>query len=187
MKELTFWSMRLLWPTLILGLWWSIKADLGLIFDIVAILMVVASILVGWWQRRIYLAVMSALLIIFAGLFAYLQNVASGSLSIIAVYIVLIYLLFIACFSAFSTYLLKVQKPMILAYLVGNIFICLELFWLLCNIAADPIIKAVFVAGLFHFVFSLIALYSWGKLKENNFRWYTIGAVIFFAIFIRLL
>jgi hypothetical protein len=187
LKEFTLWSSRLLWPALVIALLWAFNADLGPLFEIVALLLVVASVLVGWWQKRIYLAAMAMLLIGLSDLFSYMQNIASSSFSIMAVYLVLIFFLTIACFASFGTYLLKVQKPMIMAYLVSVVFICVELFWLLSNMAADPIIKAVLVTGLFHIVFSMVALYSWGKLAKLNYRWYLIGTVLFFAIFIRLL
>lgn len=187
LKEISIWSSRLLWPTLLVISWWSLRVDSGLTYRLLIIFLVIASILFAWWQKRLYLAAISLVFIGTSGLFIYLQNSTPESFNLIASYVVLIYILAIACFSSFLTYSLKILNPYILVYLVSVIFICLESFWLLGNLAADPIIRSLLVTGLFHIMFTMVAIYSWGKLEKKNFRWYLISGIIFFAIFIRLL
>jgi len=187
LKEITIWTSRLLWPTLIIISWWSFRVEDDLIFRLITAFLVLSSILFAWWQKRLYLAAISVVFIGLSGLFVYLQNAGPDGLGLITSYIVLIYILTVACFAAFATYTLKVLNPFVLVYLVGVIFICLEFFWILASIAADPIIRALLVTGLFHLMFTMVALYSWKKLEKKNFRWYLVGATLFFAIFIRLM
>ncbi len=187
LKDISIWTSRLLWPTLLVISWWSVRIDTSILYLLLVIFLVLSSILFAWWQKRLYLAAVSLVFIGTSGLFVYLQTTGADNFNLIASYLVLIYLFTVACFASFLTYTLKVQKPNILVYLVCVVFICTELFWLLSSVAADPIIKAVLVTGLFHIIFSLVALFSWGKLAKTSFRWYLVGATVFFVVFIRLL
>ena len=187
LREISIWSSRLLWPTLLVISWWSVRVEVGLTYRLLIVFLVISSILFAWWQKRLYLAAVSIIFIGTSGLFIYLQNSTPENFNLIASYIVLIYILMVACFSSFLTYSLKIYNPNTLVYLTSVVFICLELFWLLGNLAADPIIRSLLVVGLFHIMFTMVAMYLWGKLEKKNFRWYLVSAVVFFAIFIRLL
>ncbi len=187
LDEISIWASRLLWPTLLVISWWSVRTEPSIAFRLLVIFLVLVSVLFAWWQKRLYLASVSLVFIGTAGIFAYLQNAGPDGFGLIASYTVLIYIFAVACFSAFTTYALKVQNPYVLVYLVGLIFICTEFFYLLANFAADPIIRSMLVTGLFHIMFTMVALYSWKKLSSKNYRWYIAGSVLFFAIFIRLL
>ena len=187
LDNVTLWASRLLWPTLLIVGWWSLRIEVDWTFRIVSVLLTVMSIFWAWWQKRLYLAAISLIFIATGGIFAYLQLVNYDLFNEIASYVVLIYSLAVAIFASFATYTLKVQNPYVMVYLVGAIFILIEFFWLLASLTADPLISAVLITGLFHLSFSLIALNAWNKLKPANFRWYLLGSIIFFAIFIRLL
>ncbi len=186
-SEVTLWSNWLLWPTLIVSTWLSVRMVTNAFFTIFVAIVLLAAVLVAWWQRRNYFATVILVFIATSGLFAYSQNTAVGFVNLFSMYTVLIYVLSIACFATFATYKLKIQNPYIMVYLVSAVFICVELFWILSNFAADPIIKGVLVAGFYHITFTLIALFFWQKLDRKSFRWYVLSEVLFFAIFLRLL
>ena len=183
-KGVTQWIARFLWPTFVVMGWWAVRVETDLTYRLLVAFLLLASILFAWWQRRLYLAAVSLVFIGVSSLLVYLQNAGPDGFNLIVSYIVLVYILSVACFASFSTYAFKVTEPYITVYLVGVVFMCLEMFWLLSNLSADPLIRALLVTGLFHLSFTMVALYSWGKLAKNNFRWYVIGGVIFFAIFL---
>lgn len=186
-SEVATWSSRLLWPTLLLSTWLSIRSVTNTFFAVFVVVLLILSILVAWWQKRSYLATVLLIFVASSGLFAYSQNTVVGFVNLFSIYTVLIYVISIACFATFATYKLKIHNPYILVYLVSAIFLCVELFWILSNFSADPIIKGVLVAGFYHITFTLIALFFWQKLDRKSFRWYVLGELLFFAIFLRLL
>lgn len=187
LKAISLWSARLLWPSLVLMMWWSARIETGLAYRLLCVFLVIASIMFAWWQKRLYLAAVSLVFIGVSGLFVYLLNAGADGFNLIASYTVLVFILTVACFSAFLTYALKVNKPDILVYLTGVIFLCLEFFWLLSSLAADPIVRGLLVTGLFHITFTMVALDSWKNLSKPSFRWYLVVSAIFFAIFIQLM
>jgi hypothetical protein len=186
-KEISRWLALLLWPTLVVVSAWALRVDGGLSYRLLVVILFISSIVFAWWQKRLYLASISLVFICASSLNVYMQNSGADGFSLIAAYTVLVFVLATACFSSFLTYTLKVNKPMIMVYLVGVIFLCLEFFWLLSLLAADPIIKALLVAGLFHITFTMVALYSWGRLSKASFRWYVIISSLFFSVFIKIM
>lgn len=184
---MTLWSSWLLWPTLVLSTWWSVRAVSNTFFTVFVAVLLLSSVLVAWWQKRNYLATVMLVFVATAGLFAYSQNTVVSFVNLFSVYTVLIYVLSITTFATFATYKLKIQNPYIMVYLVSAIFICVELFWILSNFAADPIIKGVMVAGFCHITFTLVALHFWQKLDRSSLRWYVLSELLFFAIFLRML
>jgi len=186
-KEISRWSALLLWPTLIIASVWALIIDGGLSYRLLVIFLFASSIVFAWWQKRLYLAAVSLVFICASSLNVYLQNSGADGFSLVATYTVLVFALATACFSAFLTYALKVNKPITMVYLVGAIFLCLEFFWLLSLLAADPIIKALLVTGLFHITFTMVALYSWERLSKASFRWYVVISSLFFILFIKIM
>lgn len=187
MEYLMLWSRRLLWPTIIVVSWWGWRVEQDARFHLAIIILLLASLVTAWWQNRLYLSSISLLFITVSGLFTYLQFGDALAPSAVVAYIVLFYVLGLVSFNVFQTYLLSPEKPILLAYLTVINFVCLELFWLLAMLSADPLMRGALITGIFHVLFAIVALNEWQRLKRWNFRLYILSTIAFVAIFLRLM
>ena len=187
MEYLILGSRRFLWPTLIIMSWWAWRVEQDARFHAAIIILLIASLVTTWWQSRLYISAISLLFITVCGLLTYLRfGDAVGSSAVIA-YLILFFVLWLVSLNTFQTYLFSPDKPVIFAYITVSVFICLELFWLLAMLSADPLMRAALLTGIFHVLFAIIALYEWQKIGKWNFRFYLLATAFFVAIFLRLM
>ena len=187
MNNLSQWLRYAFWPCLLVVTVWAWSVELSFIFHLVVVVLIITSILLAWWQNRWLMGSISLVFIAMTGFFAYLQLTGFDIISTLLVFFLVVMISTLAIFVAFDTYSIEVKEPKMTVYWVGMMFMILQLFWLLTQLIADPVIRAALVAGLFYVMFALITLHAWDKLEQRNFRMYLLSLTVFFIVFAKLL
>ena len=187
MERLLAWSRAALWPVLLIVVWWSWGVERDWRFHALVVLLVFSAVFMAWWQKRLYLVAITMLFVGMVGMLSYLQYLDAGGVGVLVIYVALCVLLWLSSLTAFQTYLLSPRKPVVFAYIAAVVFICLELFWLLAMLAADPTVRSAIVISVFHILFAMIALNEWQKLNAKNFRFYLVSLALLITVFLRLM
>lgn len=187
MERLLTWSRLALWPALVATTWWSWRVESDWRFHVLILILTIAAVFTAWWQQRLYLVAITILFVGMTGLLSYLQYLDTIGLWAIAVYVVLCAILWLGGMTAFQTYRLSPQKPAVFAYIAVVVFICLELFWLMAMLAADPTVRSAIIISVFHIFFAMIALNEWHNLKARNYRFYLVSLALLVTVFLRLI
>lgn len=187
MNNVLKWIRYAFWPCLLAMTVWAWSVEVSFIFHLIVVVLIVASILLAWWQNRWLMGSFSLVFIAMTGIFSYVQLTGFTVMSTILVFFLATAILTLAIFVAFDTYSIEVKEPKMTVYWVGMVFLILQLFWLLAQLIADPVIRAALVAGLFYVMFAVITLHAWDKLERKNFRWYFVALTAFFIVFTKLL